>query len=146
MSIKIKRERSTNFVEDELELLTDLVIQNKHILENKKTDAVTANLKSKAWQTICKNFNSKSLNGYRSEKCLKSKYENVKKTVKIKLREVKSKPCATGGGPAIPQKSLKKLTATEEKIRSLNPLAFDGMVSSFTVTVFKMKIIRLYNL
>lgn len=131
MSSKVKRERSTNFNDCELELLVDLVQKQKHILENKKTDAVTTHLKNKAWEILCKSFNSKSLNGYRSEKCLKSKYDNLKKSVKIKLREVKSKPCATGGGPAVPQKPLEKLTGLEEKVRSLNPLAFDGVVSQF---------------
>lgn len=131
MCSKAKRERSTNFVDSELELLVDLVVRHKHILENKKTDAVTANLKSKTWKVLCKLFNSRSLNGYRNEKCLKSKYENLKKGVKIKLRETKSKPCPTGGGPANLQKPLGKLTIIEEKIRSLNPLAFDGIVSHF---------------
>jgi hypothetical protein len=88
MCSKVKRERSTNFIDSELELLVDLVYKNKHILENKKTDTVTANLKNKTWETLCKSFNSKSLNGYRQEKCLKSKYENLKKSIKIKLRKV----------------------------------------------------------
>lgn len=131
MNSKVKRERSSNFVDGELELLVDLVVRHKHILENKKTDAVTANLKNKAWEELCKSFNSRSLNGYRSDKCLKSKYENLKKSVKIKLREVKSQPCPTGAGPAIVQKTPNTLTILEEKIRSLNPLAFDGMVSQF---------------
>lgn len=54
-----------------------------------------------------------------------------KKSVKIKLREVKSKPYATGGGPAIPQKNIEKLSSIEEQIRSLNPLAFSGATSEF---------------
>lgn len=131
MNSKVKRERSTNFIDSELELLVDLVVRHNKILENKKTDAVTANVKNKTWDILAKAFNSKSLNGFRSEKCLKSKYENLKKTVKVKLREVKSKPCPTGGGPAAPQKTLNKLSSIEEKIRSLNPLAFNGGTSQF---------------
>lgn len=131
MSLKTKRERSTNFIDSELELLVDLVVKQKKIIENKKTDAVTANIKNKTWEILTKTFNSKSLNGYRSEKCLRSKYDNLKKTVKIKLKEVKSKPCPTGGGPAAPQKTIEKLSIIEEKIRSLNPFAFNGTTSQF---------------
>ncbi|XP_060846136.1 uncharacterized protein LOC132925789 [Rhopalosiphum padi] len=130
MSLKVKRERSTNFIESELKLLVDLVVRHNKILENKKTDAVTANVKNKAWEVLVKTFNSRSLR-YRSEKCLKLKYENLKKTIKIKLREVKSKPCPTRGGPAAPQKTMQKLSSIEETIRSLNPLAFSGASSQF---------------
>lgn len=62
-------------------------------------------MKNKAWVELTRTFNSKSLNGYRNEKCLRLKYENLKKMVKIKLREVKPEPCTTGGGSATPQKS-----------------------------------------
>lgn len=37
MSLKEKRERSTNFIESELELLVDLVVKHNKVLENKKT-------------------------------------------------------------------------------------------------------------
>jgi hypothetical protein len=121
MSFKTKRERSTNFVDCELELLVNLVVRQKKILENKKTDATTTNIKIKTWEELTQNFNCKSLNGYRSEKCLRSKYDNLNKNLKIKLREVKSKPCATGGGPATIQKTIEKLSSIEEQVRSLNP-------------------------
>jgi len=130
MSLKV-RERSTNFIDSELELLVDLVVRHNNILENKKTDAITANVKNKTWELLAKQFNSKSLNAYRSEKCFKLKYENLKKTVNIKLQDVKSKPCPTGGGPAVPQITIKKLSSIEETIRSLNSLAFNGATSQF---------------
>ena len=37
MSLKTKRERSTNFIDSELELLVNLVVKQKKILENKKS-------------------------------------------------------------------------------------------------------------
>lgn len=79
MNFKTKRERSTNFVDCELKLLVNLVVSQKKILENKKTDAITANIKNKTWEDLAKTFNIKSINGYRSEKCLRSKYDNLKK-------------------------------------------------------------------
>jgi hypothetical protein len=57
-------------------------------------------MKNKAWEYLFKTFNSKSLNGYCSEKCLKLKYENLKNSVKDKLPNVKAKPCVTGVGTA----------------------------------------------
>jgi len=131
MSLKTKRERSTNFIDGELQPLVDLVANQKHILENKKTDAVTANLKNKTGEALSNKFNCKSLNGYHSPRCLKLKYENLKKKLKIKLRNVKSKPCVTGGGPPNPLKAVSKLSPMEEQLRSLNPLAFSGKVSAF---------------
>lgn len=47
------------------------------------------------------------------------------------MREVKSKPCAIGGGPATTQKNIEKLSSIEEQIRSLNPQAFSGAASEF---------------
>lgn len=44
---------------------------------------------------------------------------------------MKSKPCPTGGGQAILQRSPNTLTVLEEKTRLLNPLDFDGIVSQF---------------
>ena len=74
---KSKRERATNLIDSELSLLVDLVVRLK------KTDTVTAKMKNKAWLELAKTFNSKSLNGYRNEKCLRLKYENLKKIVII---------------------------------------------------------------
>lgn len=76
---KSKRERATNFIDSELSLLVDLVVRLKKIIENKKTDTVTAKMKNKALEELAKTFNSKSLTGYRNEKCLRLKYENLKK-------------------------------------------------------------------
>lgn len=60
--------------------------------------------------------------------------------MKVTLREVKYKPCAIGGGPTIPQKEVDNLTALEEKIKSLNPIAFDG-VRFCVLTVIVLKTI-----
>ncbi|KAL5237080.1 hypothetical protein ACI65C_004490 [Semiaphis heraclei] len=121
--VLIDYNKNINFVDNFDRLNSDYKLDRK--------SAITANIKNKTWEVLTKTFNTKSLNGYRNEKCLRSKYDNLKKTVKIKLREVKSKPCPTGGGPAAPQKTIEKLSIIEEKIRSLNPLAFNGTTSQF---------------
>lgn len=42
-----------------------------------------SNLKNKAWETLCKFFNSKHHYGYYNEKCLKFKYDNLINNNKI---------------------------------------------------------------
>lgn len=60
-----------------LECVNDM----KHIIENKKTDMVTWREKEKAWEELSKKFNSSS-KIHRDAKCLRAKYENIKKTTK----------------------------------------------------------------
>lgn len=53
-----KRKRSTNFTTEEISLLIKLAMNEKHILENKKTDSDTWKLKSETWEKIGSSFNS----------------------------------------------------------------------------------------
>ncbi|KYN07214.1 hypothetical protein ALC62_01828 [Cyphomyrmex costatus] len=63
---KQQRKRADNFSEAEKMILTNLVLQYKDIIENKKSDAVTSKDKDKCWKTIEIAFNSRS-----SAKCRK---------------------------------------------------------------------------
>jgi hypothetical protein len=49
-------------------------------------------MKNKALENVSKTFNNKSFNGHRNDKCLKIKYKNLKKSVKVKLPDVNAKP------------------------------------------------------
>ncbi|KYN05841.1 hypothetical protein ALC62_03223 [Cyphomyrmex costatus] len=49
---KQQRKRADNFSEAEKMILTNLVLQYKDIIENKKSDAVTSKDKDKCWKTI----------------------------------------------------------------------------------------------
>lgn len=78
-------------IDCELERFVDLVITHKTQFGKQKVDAVIASFNNKTCEILCKKFNSQSLNGYQQEKCMRSKYDNLKKSLNIKLRDVKSK-------------------------------------------------------
>lgn len=92
--------RGTNFSTGEVFELMELVNQYKHILENKKSDAVTNKQKLQTWDVIAEKFNSKQLVP-RDSQSLRNKYENVKKTTKKKFALEKQQTYMTGGGKAI---------------------------------------------
>lgn len=78
-----KRERPANFNTAEVELLISLVDKHKHIVENKKTNAVTNKDKDAAWKKIESSFNSCGISSsIRTWKTLKLKYEGIKKVPK----------------------------------------------------------------
>ena len=86
----IKRERNVNFTSEETELLLKLVNENKHIVENKKSDAATWQQKENCWKSIESSFNCANGVRYRSGKSLKMKYEAYKRDMKKKLLNVPS--------------------------------------------------------
>lgn len=53
-----KRSRSANFSFEERELLLKCAIQNKYILENKESNAVTWKDKNECWLKISEQYNS----------------------------------------------------------------------------------------
>lgn len=96
-----KRERSANFATAEVQLLVSLVEKFKHIIENKKTDAVTNKDKDAAWKNIENAFNSCGIStSARSWKTLNLKYEGIKKTTKKKSSLQRQETYITGGGPS----------------------------------------------
>ncbi|KAL4136348.1 hypothetical protein QTP88_007896 [Uroleucon formosanum] len=90
-----KKQRSTNFTFYEKELLLKHALQNRHVLENKESNAVTWKDKQKCWLKITELYNSETTGCPRDTSCLRSKYECVKKL----LRGTKSDLFKTGGGP-----------------------------------------------
>ncbi|KAH9643238.1 hypothetical protein HF086_012900 [Spodoptera exigua] len=122
-----KRERSINFSPEEVELLISLVVQNKTIVENKKSDAVTWNEKEQCWKTIEEIFNSTSGTHFRSAKTLKAKYEGIKRITRQKSALICAESYRTVGGSstAVP------LTPIEEKVKNMILLPVDGIESEF---------------
>ncbi|KAJ8948080.1 hypothetical protein NQ318_008431 [Aromia moschata] len=104
MSSQPKRIRSTNYSLEEKNLLMTLVNELKHIIENKKTDAVTNSEKEKAWNKIANEFNAISPSGtFRDGQSLKKTYLNIKMAVRKEVADEKIETFKTGGG--IPSKS-----------------------------------------
>ncbi|XP_037961112.1 myb/SANT-like DNA-binding domain-containing protein 4 [Teleopsis dalmanni] len=80
--------RATNFTKSEEDLLIRLVLTEKNILENKKTDAITAKKKAATWEKVAYKFNASSENPNRTAKILKEKYTNIKRLVRRRRVEV----------------------------------------------------------
>jgi len=53
-----KRARATNFNFREKELLLNIALENRHILENKESNAVSWKDKNKCWLNIAETYNS----------------------------------------------------------------------------------------
>ncbi|XP_046398942.1 uncharacterized protein LOC124165538 isoform X1 [Ischnura elegans] len=86
----------------EKDLLVALVIKNRDILENKRTDAVTLSDKTRCWRNIEAEFNGNSQVVKRNWKQLRKAWDNVKtKRRKAQAQETQRR-LATGGGPFVP--------------------------------------------
>lgn len=57
-----KENRNAIFTTDEKNLLVDLVLARKDVLENKKSDATTNVAKTKAWEELTDEFNVRCIN------------------------------------------------------------------------------------
>ncbi|CAG4947965.1 unnamed protein product [Colias eurytheme] len=117
---KQKRERSTNFSQDETHLLLSLIEARRDIIESKKSDASTWQEKEKAWKDIEKAFNSVTNSVFRDHKHLKIKYEAIKRDTRKKIAEFYK----SGG-------KTKRLTIAEEKVKEIMRLSVDSNESQF---------------
>lgn len=109
---KPKRDRSANFTLEETRILADLVVKYSRVIENKKTDSVTWKEKDQIWSKLTDEFNVLCLNGHRTSKILRTKYETIKRNIKKKKANNKCEIYKTGGGAA----NTMPYTDYEEKI------------------------------
>ncbi|XP_067003609.2 fibrinogen silencer-binding protein [Anabrus simplex] len=79
-----KRERSSNFSLQEMDLLLTLVERRKNIVECKVNDSHAWKRKDEAWEAITREMNS-ILGINRTVKCVRGKYDTMKKKVKHDL-------------------------------------------------------------
>lgn len=84
-----KRDRSSNFTEDESMLLVQLVVKYINIIENKHADAATWKHKELTWDCITKEFQRETVNksAVREVKNLRIKYESMKKIIRKKIAD-----------------------------------------------------------
>ncbi|XP_063904544.1 uncharacterized protein LOC135142113 [Zophobas morio] len=96
-----KRQRGANFTADEKTFVLTLISEQRHIIENKKTDAVTNKEKQRCWEELTNKFNSCSPSGaMRSVTSLQKFYTNKKKEVRKEVADKKVFMRKTGGGPS----------------------------------------------
>lgn len=93
---KTKKVRSTKFMPEETSLLIRLALNEKHIVENKTTDAEMWKLKANTWAHIAELFNASS-ECFRPMESLKMKYESIKKELKKKVNKNNAEALKTGG-------------------------------------------------
>lgn len=117
-----KRERSINFTREEVDLLVTLVEKHKHLLENKKSDAVTWRQKEECWRGIEASFNATSGSTHRTFKNLRTKYEGLKRDTRKKSAQIRAETYRTGGGTS----TAPVLTPSESKIKSMILLSVEG--------------------
>lgn len=60
MNDTIKRKRSINFTQNEKELLLEIAIPKRMVLEDKTANAITWKIKEGAWEEIATQFNSQT--------------------------------------------------------------------------------------
>lgn len=121
-----KRIRSVNFTRKECELIVDLVIKYKHIVENRRSDAATWKAKEAAWEKIKEEYNKILGNEIRTTQSIRSKYESLKKNAR--------KERFSGGDIRTSLSSSMK-----EKIRLLQDTHFDALVNEESVQEVKSK-------
>ncbi|KAJ8962445.1 hypothetical protein NQ314_005741 [Rhamnusium bicolor] len=78
MDVEVSK-RSRNFTDYDRNLLFELVIQYKHVLENKKTDGTSVKQKNEAWDEIPLKYNSSCQTSPRNAKQLHALYDGIKK-------------------------------------------------------------------
>lgn len=74
--------RAKNYTNFEKQLLVDLVLEEKNVVQNKKTDASSNEAKVQAWKRICSKFNSSQQSGVRNTKQLKELYQTIKRNAR----------------------------------------------------------------
>ncbi|XP_031334894.1 myb/SANT-like DNA-binding domain-containing protein 3 [Photinus pyralis] len=132
---KNKRKRTSNFTADEKDTLFNIVYNYKHVVENKKTDAVTWREKENAWEKIASDYNSMA-SIPRPMESLRKCYMNKKKQIRQDVSNERIQLLQTGGGPPEmprddPHKELLLKIMNKKTIAGLdNPFDMDNIVQS----------------
>lgn len=119
--------RASNFTIPEEDQLLCILKKYSGIIECKRSDAVMNSDKLEVWKKVENEFNSKIINEYRSVKCLKSKYENLKKQTKRKYADQKSYIRGTGGGPSCNS----TMSSRDVDIQNILGTRVTGLLSEF---------------
>lgn len=86
------RKRCINYTAKESEKLVDIVLKHEDTVESKKNDIRQWKLKDRAWETIKTEFNDAFPDSFRSSKMLRSKYDTIKRGVRLKCSLLQTDP------------------------------------------------------
>lgn len=121
----VKKKRSANFGDAEVDTLISLVEKYKNVLESKKSNAVTWKAKEKMWARLAAEFSA--ISGIaREARVLKSKFESLKKLTRRKTTQIRQELITSGGKPG-----LTNLTPMEERIQAIILLSCEGVPVEF---------------
>lgn len=129
MESENKRKRSSNFTSNDKCILINIVAKYKHVIENKKTDSVTAKEKCDYWEKISVEFNSSGPSCPRDTECLKRCYENRKKLLRKLVASQRRELYKTGGG--LPKSDEKKEPGDELLLSIVSDKTMKGLEHSF---------------
>ncbi|CAH1100913.1 unnamed protein product [Psylliodes chrysocephalus] len=96
---KKKRSRAPNYTYKEKEILLNIILQYKEIIENKKTNGVAINEKKETWTKIWEEFNAASPSLVpRPLESIKKYYDKLKEDLRKRKGDLKKELYKTGGG------------------------------------------------
>ncbi|KAF5300055.1 hypothetical protein FQR65_LT19403 [Abscondita terminalis] len=126
-----KRVRAPNFSTEEKTLLLNLVFEKRHIVENKKTDAVSSREKQKCWEGIASEFNAQSPSCVsRTANSLLKFYNNKKKEVRKEVAQEKFSLRKTGGGEPSYKKKVND-PVFEITLATMNEVSVFGLPTTY---------------
>ncbi|KAM7288149.1 uncharacterized protein ISCGN_031838 [Ixodes scapularis] len=94
-----KKKQSPRYTADEISILSGLLGKHKTIIECKKTDSVSSNLKNETWEKLCNEYNCLPGVSPRDSNQLKKCWGNLKQKWKNERSDEKRRTHKTGGGP-----------------------------------------------
>lgn len=74
--------RGKNFTQYEKNMLINIILDKKGVIENKETDGASLDKKKKAWEEVRLTYNSSQQSGERSTKQLKELYYILKRNAR----------------------------------------------------------------
>lgn len=110
-------------------LIANICAKYNHILENKKTDNTSNEVKNNTWDKIAIEVNSGAINTtYRTVDVLKRFYENRKRELRKIAAEEKKEVLATGGGQV---KKFKRDACHDSVLSMMNTKTVYGLENEF---------------
>uniref|UniRef100_A0A1Y1K3J6 Regulatory protein zeste n=1 Tax=Photinus pyralis TaxID=7054 RepID=A0A1Y1K3J6_PHOPY len=123
--MSVPRAKRVIFSDNDMNMLVDLVYKYKHIIECKKTDALTWKDKDATWIKISDAFNASVMEKKTPEQ-LRTKYDNLKKDARRYFAKQRQDIYRTGGG-VIENVIRDILKHIFEKIRVITTLSMEGI-------------------
>lgn len=91
------KKKSKNLKEKDKEIIINIILKYKNVIEDKKTDNISLKNKTETWRKITDKFNCES-SSLRTTQQIKNVYKNAKCDLKKEISNHKMETYKTGGG------------------------------------------------